>query len=163
MTSIDQTSPFAADGSPVENGPVAAPDELWVERTGTRTYTGRNSRGGEVKIAPLDTAGAFSPGELLKIALAGCTGLTADEVIARRLGADFQARIDVAGVKDLEVDRYPELTEEFHLDLSGLADKERAKLLTILRRAVEEHCTVSRTITHGTVVELTIVDTPAGS
>jgi len=152
---------MTANEVPNTTAAAAGTDQLWVERTGTRTYTGRNSRGGEVRIAPLDTDDAFSPGELLKIALAGCTGLTADEVIARRLGADFQARIDVAGVKNLELDRYPELTEEFRLDLSGLAEKERSKLLLILRRAVEEHCTVSRTITDGTVVELKVVDTGA--
>ncbi|MBF6248749.1 OsmC family peroxiredoxin, partial [Nocardia elegans] len=29
----------------------AEPTTLWVERTGTRAYTGRSSRGAEVKIA----------------------------------------------------------------------------------------------------------------
>ena len=47
------------------------PHDLWVERTGTRTYVGRNGRGAEVQIGPLENAGSFSPGELLKVALAG--------------------------------------------------------------------------------------------
>ena len=59
--------------------------ELWVERTGTRLYTGRNSRGAEVSIGGVEVEGAFSPGELLKIALAGCSGLSADSKPAHRL------------------------------------------------------------------------------
>ncbi len=44
--------------------------ELWVERTGTRRYTGRSSRGAEVLIGSETVDGVFTPGELLKIALA---------------------------------------------------------------------------------------------
>ena len=75
----------------------AGDTELWVERTGKRLYTGRNSRGAEVSIGGVEVDGAFSPGELLKIALAGCSGLASDSalrsagsgsrtVVARRIG-----------------------------------------------------------------------------
>ena len=60
--------------------------ELWVERTGIRRYTGRSSRGAEVLIGSETDEGVFTPGELLKIALAGCSGLSSDQPLRRRLG-----------------------------------------------------------------------------
>ena len=65
--------------------------ELWVERTGVRRYTGRSSRGAEVFIGSEDVEGVFTPGELLKIALAGCSGLSSDQPLRRRLGDDYPA------------------------------------------------------------------------
>ena len=62
--------------------------ELWVERTGVRRYTGRSSRGAEVLVGSADVEGVFTPGELLKIALAACSGMSTDHVLARRLGQD---------------------------------------------------------------------------
>ncbi|AZI59329.1 OsmC family peroxiredoxin [Nakamurella antarctica] len=132
-------------------------DALWIERTGTGTYTGYNGRGASVLIGQVGGAGSFSPGELLKISLAGCTGLTVDAVLARRIGDNYAARIDVSGAKDAPSDTYPEITEEFALDLSALAESDRATLLKILHRAVEEHCTIGRTVTRGAKVTLSVV------
>jgi len=133
-----------------------APAELWVERTGTRTYTGRSSRGAEVLIGPAGSGAVFTPGELLKIALAGCSGMTSDSALARRLGDDYAATVHVAGPSDVEEDRYPHLVEELEVDLTGLDDAERERLLTVVRRAIDKHCTVARTLTSGATVDLTI-------
>ena len=65
--------------------------ELWVERTGTRRYTGRSSRGAEVLIGSVDVEGVFTPGELLKIALAACSGMSSDQPLARRTRALIRA------------------------------------------------------------------------
>ena len=107
---------------------TAAPDvttnaddtRLWVERTGVRRYTGRNSRGAEVLIGGVGDDGAFSPGELLKIALAGCSGLSSDSALAHRLGDDVDVTINVSGMSDDEEDRYPAFAEELVVDLSAL-------------------------------------------
>lgn len=139
--------------------PVIAPDALWIERTGSRTYTGRNGRGAEVLIGPVENDGSFTPGELLKVSLAGCSGLTTDGVLARRLGDDYRARIDISGVKDLPSDTYPEITEQFSVDMSALTEADRTRLLTILHRAVDEHCTVGRTVSRGTKVTLNVTQT----
>ncbi len=139
--------------------PAIAPDALWIERTGSRTYTGRNGRGAAVLIGPVENDGSFTPGELLKVSLAGCSGLTTDAVLARRLGDGYRARIDISGVKDLPSDTYPEITEEFSVDLSALSEADRTRLLTILHRAVEEHCTVGRTVSRGTKVTLNVTQT----
>lgn len=129
---------------------------LWVERTGTRRCTGRSSRGAEVLVGPVELGGAFTPGELMKIALAACTSLSTDAVLARRLGADFAATVEVAGAADRELERYPALAERLVVDLSGLTAVERARVEAMVRRAVEASCTVGRTLQHGATVELDV-------
>ncbi|MEU6581253.1 OsmC family protein [Nocardia sp. NPDC046763] len=139
----------------VATDPAAEPVKLWAERTGTRAYTGRNNRGGEVFIASAGVPGAFTPGELLKIALAGCTGLSADFTLARRLGETFDATVHVSGDADRENEVYPELNEEFELDLSELDAETRERLLVAAQRAVDKVCTVGRTLKAGSTVNLT--------
>jgi len=138
--------------------PMANADDthLWVERTGHRRYVGHSSRGASVEIGDIEYEGAFTPGELLKLALAGCTGLTGDNALSRRLGEDVAVTIEVGGPNQGEEDRYPALAERLVVDLSGLADDERERLLVVLNRAVAEHCTVSRTLAAGATVTLTI-------
>jgi uncharacterized OsmC-like protein len=138
-----------AVASPVYDDDV--PAELWVERTGRRTYTGRSSRGAEVLIGPVAAGAVFTPGELLKIALAGCVGMSADTALAHRLGDDVPVTVRVSGQ-----DLYPELHEELVVDLSGLDESQRERLVAIIQRAVDLHCTVGRTIQQGASTYLTI-------
>ena len=102
-----------ASGVPADQ----AHTDLWVERTGTRRYTGRSSRGAEVLIGSQDVEGVFTPGELLKIALAACTGMSSDRPLARRLGDDYDATIRVSGDADRENEVYPRLREVLDVDL----------------------------------------------
>ncbi|WP_327144755.1 MULTISPECIES: OsmC family protein [unclassified Nocardia] len=134
---------------------AAEPVELWAERTGTRAYTGRNNRGGEVLIASAGVPGAFTPGELLKIALAGCTGLSADFTLSRKLGDNFDSTVRVSGDADRENETYPELNESFELDLSELDEETRQRMLVAAQRAIDKVCTVGRTLKAGTTVNLT--------
>jgi len=135
----------------------AAGTRLWVERTGARRYVGHNSRGATVEIGDISYDDAFTPGELLKVALAGCSGLSADNAVARRLGDDVAVTIDVEGLADDDEDRYPQLTERFTVDLSGLDPDQRERLLTVMHRAIDQHCTVGRTLKAGAEIELTVV------
>ena len=130
--------------------------ELWVERTGTRRYTGKSSRGAEVLIGSEDVEGVFTPGELLKIALAACTGMSSDRPLARRLGDDYDATVRVSGTADRENERYPRLDEVLTVDLSELDPEARERLLTVVTKAVEKGCTVGRTLKAGTEVVLTV-------
>ena len=139
--------------------------ELWVERTGSRRYTGYSSRGAQVLVGSEDVAGVFTPGELLKIALAACSGMSSDEPLARRLGDDYQAVIRVSGAADREQERYPLLEETLELDLSGLSEDEKQRLLVVVNRAVDLVCTVGRTLKSGTTVnfEVASVKSDVGS
>jgi uncharacterized OsmC-like protein len=132
--------------------------ELWVERTGVRRYTGRSTRGAQVLVGSEDVPGVFTPGELMKIALAACTGMSTDHPLRHRLGDDYPATIKVSGPADREQERYPLLEESLELDLSGLSQDEVARLLVVVNRAVEQVCTVARTLKSGTKVSLEVTD-----
>jgi uncharacterized OsmC-like protein len=131
--------------------------ELWVERTGTRRYTGRSSRGAQVLVGSDDVDGVFTPGELMKIALAACSGLSTDAPLARRLGDDYAVTVRVSGPPDREQERYPLLEERMELDLSGLRHDEVDRLLVVVNRAVGQVCTVARTLKSGTKVTFEVV------
>lgn len=141
-----------ASGVPADQ----AHTDLWVERTGTRRYTGRSSRGAEVLIGSQDVQGVFTPGELLKIALAACTGMSSDRPLARRLGDDYDATIRVSGDADRENEVYPRIEEILEIDLSELEPDAAARLLVVVERAIDAVCTVGRTVKAGAEVDLRI-------
>ncbi|MEO3757233.1 OsmC family protein [Mycobacterium sp. B14F4] len=132
--------------------------ELWVERTGPRRYTGRSSRGAEVLVGGEDVDGVFTPGELMKIALAACSGMASDVPLQRRLGEDYDTTIRVSGAADRDQERYPLLAERMELDLSGLSEGERKRVLTVVERAIDSVCTVGRTLRSGTEVTFEVSD-----
>ncbi|MGB8387139.1 OsmC family protein [Mycobacterium sp.] len=139
--------------------------ELWVERTGTRRYTGYSSRGAQVLVGSDDVDGVFTPGELLKIALAACSGMSSDQPLAHRLGDDYKAVIRVSGVADRHQERYPLLEETLELDLSGLSEDAKESLVVVVNRAIDLVCTVGRTLKSGSTVtfEVADVESHAGS
>ncbi|KQU53694.1 hypothetical protein ASG84_03845 [Rhodococcus sp. Leaf278] len=134
----------------------STPTNLWVERTGTRRYTGRSSRGAEVLIGSESVEGVFTPGELLKIALAACTGMSSDVPLSRRLGDDYSATVEVSGAADRENELYPELDEILRVDLSAMDPDAQQRLLTVVERAIDKVCTVGRTLKAGTTINLDI-------
>jgi uncharacterized OsmC-like protein len=145
-----------SDQTPGTEAPAAVTptpaDPLWVERTGTRTYRGYTARGASVEIGPASEGAVFTPGELLKIALAACAGMSSDLKFSRVLGDDYGATIRVEDPKDMDDDRYPVLTEKFEIDLSGLDDKTREKTLLLAQRSIDRACTVGRTLKAGAEV-----------
>ncbi|NDK91708.1 OsmC family protein [Gordonia desulfuricans] len=150
MTTEQQTAGQQTDAN-------AAPHtELWVQRTGTRRYTGHSSRGAQVLVGSEDVEGVFTPGELLKIALAACTGMSSDRPLARRLGDDYDATIRVSGAADRENELYPRLEEILEVDLSELDPDAAERLLVVVQRAIDAVCTVGRTLKAGTTVDLRI-------
>ncbi|ANI39243.1 OsmC family protein [Mycolicibacterium vaccae] len=132
--------------------------ELWVERTGVRRYTGRSTRGAEVLVGSEDVEGVFTPGELMKIALAACSGMASDQPLRRRLGDDYPATIRVSGPADRDQERYPLLQESLEVDLSALSADELTRLRTVVERAIDQVCTVGRTLKSGTEVTFEVKD-----
>ncbi|MBV9090657.1 MAG: OsmC family protein [Mycobacteriaceae bacterium] len=131
--------------------------ELWVERTGPRRYTGHSSRGARVLVGSEDVEGVFTPGELMKIALAACSAMSTDAPLARRLGDDYAVTVRVCGPPDREQERYPLLQERMELDLSGLGADELDRLLAVVNRAVDQVCTVGRTLKSSTRVTFEVI------
>lgn len=132
------------------------PGSVSVARTGERTFEGMNERGSTVRIGPAEAEGHFTPGELLKLALAGCAGMSADRVAARRLGDDFAMTVWAHGTSDSE-NRYSRVDEELLLDLSSLDEAERTKLIEIMVKAIDRGCTVARSV-HGSIDLETTID-----
>src|SRR4030088_2109843 len=114
--------------------------ELWVERTGSRRYTGHSSRGAQVLVGSEDIEGVFTPGELLKIALAACRGMSSDHPLARRLGDDYQAGSRVSGRAARDEEVYPLLSETLELDLSASSADDRERLFVVVSRAIDLVC-----------------------
>lgn len=134
------------------------PGSVSATRIGTRRYVGRNARGATVAIGGLDVDGVhFSPGELLKLALAGCVGLSVDRPMTRRLGDDAELTVWAHGQSEEASNRYERIGEELLVDLSGLEPAERDKLLDIMVRSIERACTVGRSV-EGAIDVHTVID-----
>lgn len=117
---------------------------LEVRRTGKHEFTGHNDRGAEVHIGRSGAENSFSPGELLQLAVAACSAVTAEELITRRVDANFTVKADADQVPGNH--QYDALHVDFDIDLTGLDEVTRARLETAIRRALDLQCTVSRTI-----------------
>jgi len=139
-----------------------APRALWAERQGEPVYIARNERGAEVRIGRGDAEGVFSPGELLKIALATCTALSADHVLRSRLGDDFPAVVGVSSTGVEGENRYGHLDVELVLDMSELDETKRANLPERVARTSDRQCTVGRTLKAGATYDVTVTNEPIG-
>ena len=131
-------------------------NSVWAERTGTRQYLGRNARGAEVRVGM--GPGEFSPGELLKIALATCNTLSADHRLAKALGEDFEANVICATLKNEEEERYSDMDVQIVTDLSGLTPEQLSTLTERVERAIERGCTVGHTLEKGADLRLHLLD-----
>jgi len=123
---------------------------------GDKTYVGRNERGGEVLIGQHGHEGVISPGELLKLALAACSAMSAERPVLRRLGEDLPITAGVSSVKAAGDNRYERLVTELVLPLAGLSPEDREQVETIARRAVTKGCTVGRTIEAAAHIDLAV-------
>lgn len=142
----------------VPTGVRVAPGSVSATRIGARTFEARNERGATVLVGPTTVDGAFTPGELLKAALAGCAGMSADAVVARRLGDDFTATYWAHGQSSEEDNRYHAIDEEIVIDgLDALTGEEREKLLGLIVRSIEKSCTVKRSV-EGSIDVTTTID-----
>lgn len=137
---------------------MAVPTYVHVERVGTRTYIGRNERGGAVRIGAGDGEGVFSPGELLHVALAACGILSADGVLARRLGDDYLAVVDVSATKPQGEDRYDFIAATIRANLGDLESDATARLIESVARAIERACTVGHSLDQGVPHQFTLVN-----
>lgn len=138
------TSPSAP--SAPDTPTVVPTPELTLTREGKSTFTAGNGRGGTVLVGPDKVDGAFTPGELLKIAVAGCIGMSADHRLANLLGDEFEGTVSVVAHKDEANERY----SHFEVTLSAPpADLDPERLEHGLERAqslIEKNCTVGRTL-----------------
>ena len=93
-----------------------------MQRTGVRQYVARNQDGAEIRIG--HGPGLFSPGDLLKLAIAGCNAMSSDARLAARLGDDFEQFVGVSGDYDQDKDRFTHVDVELVQDMSALSEEE---------------------------------------
>ncbi|MBE1501394.1 putative OsmC-like protein [Amycolatopsis lexingtonensis] len=122
---------------------------LEVQRDGQHAFVGRNDRGAEVRLGRAGTEGAFSPAELLQIAAAGCSAVTAEQLITRRVGEDAKFRVTVTADRREGASELDAVHVAFDVDVSTLAAEQREALAGAVDRAIERLCTVSRTLKKG--------------
>ncbi|MET8849388.1 OsmC family protein [Amycolatopsis sp. NPDC004625] len=122
---------------------------LEVERTGEHAFVGRNERGAEVRLGRKGAEGAFSPAELLQIAAAGCSAVTAEELITRRVGEEARFRVNVTADRREGASELDAVHVAFDVDVSALTGDQRDALAGAVDRAIERLCTVSRTLKKG--------------
>lgn len=153
MTDTHSLQAPASTNSDPSTNPV-----LFLQRQGVRQYVARNPRGAEVLVG--EGPGRFTPGELLKIAVAGCNAMSSDKRLVDYLGADFAQLIGVTAEAVEEEDRYASFEVELIQDLSSVQAEERAALLRRAEAAIQRHCTIGHTLVSGATYQKMFTDEP---
>ena len=120
------------------------PKSLYLQRTGVREYVARNQDGAEILVG--HGPGRFSPGDLLKLAIAGCKAMSSDARVAARLGDDFEQFVGVSADYDQEHDRVTHVDVELVQDMSALSDEEIADLLRRAEASIKRNCTIEHSV-----------------
>lgn len=128
-----------------------------LERTGKATYVARNESGGEILIGPEGTSGVFSPGELLKAALAACNAMSADSRLSHALGPDFPSETVIETLKNEAEERYERFRVTVTAPIQDLEPEQRERVIERGTAAVKKWCTVGRTIEAGARYEFRLV------
>jgi putative redox protein len=125
-----------------------------VERVAAGKFAAINSRGGLINFG---TGGdeAFTPTELLLVALGGCTAIDVDILTSRRAEPDdFEIAVDADKVRDENGNHLTNIEITYRLTFPAGADGDaaRAALPDVVRRSQERLCTVGRTVQLATPV-----------
>lgn len=148
----ESAGPFTLDEGYLRSAPMT------LARTGKRSYVARSEAGGEVRIGG-GLPGEFTPGELLKIALAACNAMSADARIIHALGTeDFESEIVIETLKNEAEERYEQFQVTLHAPIAHLDDDARAQLEERAERSVTRYCTVGRTLEFGPSYEFRLQD-----
>jgi uncharacterized OsmC-like protein len=114
-----------------------------LERVGEHEFVASNERGASVRIGRKGQEGSFSPVELLVAAAAGCAMVTSETLILRRTGGE-ELTAEADAVQSESGNEVISIPVTLSYDLSAVDDPEA--LETVVRRAVEQFCTVTRTL-----------------
>ena len=120
---------------------------LWVERNKDGSWDAFSKDRGQ-----------FTPGDLMKVALAGCAALSSQFAIEHTLGEGKGAKIVVDGTYDADGDAYTGFDEQVVIDASdaGLSDEDADKLKERVTRHIDKGCTVKHTYVQETPVRMSV-------
>ena len=129
---------------------------LWVERNKDGSWDAFSDDGAHIKFGK--GRGVFTPGDLMKIALAGCAALSSQFAIEHTLGDGKGARIGVDGTYDADSDAYINFNEQVVVDATDakLSEEDADKLKERVTRHIEKGCTVKHTYVQETPVRMDV-------
>lgn len=129
---------------------------LWVERNRDGSWDAFSDDGAHIKFGR--GRGVFTPGDLMKIALAGCAALSSQFAIEHTLGDGKGARIVVDGTYDADSDAYINFNEQVVVDATDakLSEEDADKLKERVTRHIEKGCTVKHTYVQETPVRMDV-------
>ena len=129
---------------------------LWVERNKDGSWDAFSDDGAHIKFGK--GRGVFTPGDLMKIALAGCAALSSQFAIEHTLGDGKGARIVVDGTYDADSDAYINFNEQVVVDATDakLSEEDADKLKERVTRRIEKGCTVKHTYVQETPVRMDV-------
>ena len=129
---------------------------LWVERNKDGSWDAFSDDGAHIKFGK--GRGVFTPGDLMKIALAGCAALSIQFAIEHTLGDGKGARIVVDGTYDADSDAYINFNEQVVVDATDakLSEEDADKLKERVTRHIEKGCTVKHTYVQETPVRMDV-------
>lgn len=125
-----------------------------IERLEKGSYVARNERGATLRFGAAG-ADAFTPTELLLVAIAGCTGADVDYITSKRAEpVVFVVTGEGDKVRDEEGNRMENLRVTFTVEFPAgeEGDAARAVLPDAMKKSHDRLCTVSRTIERGTPI-----------
>ena len=129
---------------------------LWVERNKDGSWDAFSDDGAHIKFGK--GRGVFTPGDLMKIALAGCAALSSQFAIEHTLGDGKGAKIVVDGTYDADSDAYINFNEQVVVDATDakLSQEDAHKLKERVTRHSEKGCTVKHTYVQETPVRMDV-------
>ena len=129
---------------------------LWVERNKDGSWDAFSDDGAHIKFGK--GRGVFTPGDLMKIALASCAALSSQFAIEHTLGDGKGARIVVDGTYDADSDAYINFNEQVVVDATDakLSEEDADKLKERVTRHIEKGCTVKHTYVQETPVRMDV-------
>ena len=129
---------------------------LWVERNKDGSWDAFSDDGAHIKFGK--GRGVFTPGALMKIALAGCAALSSQFAIEHTLGDGKGARIVVDGTYDADSAAYINFNEQVVVDATDakLSEEDADKLKERVTRHIEKGCTVKHTYVQETPVRMDV-------
>ena len=129
---------------------------LWVERNKDGSWDAFSDDGAHIKFGK--GRGVFTPGDLMKIALAGCAALASQFAIEHTLGDGKGAKIVVDGTYDADSDAYINFNEQVVVDATDakLSEEDANKLKERVTRHIEKGCTVKHTYVQETPVRMDV-------
>ena len=129
---------------------------LRVERNKDGSWDAFSDDGAHIKFGK--GRGVFTPGDLMKIALAGCAALSSQFAIEHTLGDGKGARIVVDGTYDADSDAYINFNEQVVVDATDakLSEEDADKLKERVTRHIEKGCTVKHTYVQETPVRMDV-------